>query len=168
VLVSVAAAGSSSNGPPQLRVYGGGNVPVGTCTDGPAQFCTHVTREFSLLAIHDPNQNLTYGTISGANGTVVRVTCIAVSGNVAELGGVIVQSPDPSFLGGPFWLFVRDSGPPPGTDPRDGISPAFFDYPSAGKATCSKSDAVSDAFGSGFFPLTYGDIAIQNLMNQNG
>jgi hypothetical protein len=167
VLVSGAAAGSSSNGPPQLRVYGGGNVGPGHCTDGPTPFCSDAKREFSLLAIHDPNENVTYGTLSGANSTVVRVTCIAVSGNVAEVAGVILQMPDSSFVGGPFWSFVRDSGPT-GADPRDGISPAFFDYPSAGKATCSRSDAASDAFGVGFFPLTNGDIAIQNLINQNG
>jgi hypothetical protein len=167
VLVSVAAAGSSSNGPPQLRVYGGGNLGPGLhCTDAPTPFCSSAVREFSLLAIRDPNENVTYGTLTGGNGTVIRVTCIAVSGNVAEVGGVMLQNPDPSVVGGPTWTFFRDSGPT-STVPRDGISPTFFDTPSAGKATCSSSDAASDAFGSGFFPLNNGDIAIQNLLNQN-
>jgi hypothetical protein len=167
VVVSAAAAGSSSNGPPQIRVYGGGNVGPGHCTDGPTPFCSQSLREFSLLAIRDPNENVTYGTFSTDNGTVVRVTCIAVSGNVAEVGGVTVQSPNPSFVGGPTWTFFRDSGPT-GANPRDGISPTFFDLPSAGKPTCSSNDAASNAFGLGFFPLTNGDIAIQNLINQNG
>jgi len=163
VLVSGAAAGSSSNGPPQTRVYGGGNVQPGNCTDGQNVFCTGSNREFSILAIHDPNEDVTYGTINGANGTKVRVTCLAVSGNVAEVGGVIVQSPDPSLVGGPFEMFVRDSG---SLNPRDGLSPAFLDGPSAGKPNCN--DVSSNAFGYGFFALTNGDIAIQNVTNQNG
>jgi hypothetical protein len=165
VLVPAAVAGSSSNGPPQTRVYGGGNVGPGHCTDGATPFCSNALREFSLLAIHDPNEDVTYGTLSGGNGSVVRVTCIAVSGNVAELGGVMTQNPDPSLVGDSSWTFFRDSGPT-GADPRDGISPTFFAPPPA-KPTCSSSDAASDAFGDGFFPLTNGDIAIQNLINQN-
>lgn len=164
VLVPAAVAGSSSNGPPQIRVYGGGNVGPGHCTDGPTPFCSNALREFSLLAIKDPNEDVTYGTLSGNNGTVIRVTCIAVSGNVAEVGGVMLQNPDPSIVGAPTWTFFRDSG---ATDPRDGISPTFFGAPGDPKATCSKSDVASDAFGLGFFPLTNGDIAIQNLINQN-
>ena len=167
VVVSVAAAGANSNGPPQTRAYGGGNVGTGHCTDGATVFCSDALREFSLLAIHDPNEDVTYGTFSGANGTVVRVTCLAVSGNVAEVGGVITQSPNPSLVGGPSWTFFRNSGPT-GASPRDGISPTFFEPPSAGKPTCSSSDAASDAFGDGFFPLTNGDIAIQNFPNENG
>jgi hypothetical protein len=171
VLVSAAAAGSSSNGPPQTRVYGGGNVPIYSCTDGANTFCTQVTREFSMLAIHDPNEDVTYGTITVGNperdhgiNSVVRVTCLAVSGNVAEVGGVIVQDPNnPSFVGGPFEMFVRDSGQP-GAVSRDGVSPVFSSPP-PGKANCN--DVSSDAFGYGFFTLTYGDIAIQNLINQN-
>jgi hypothetical protein len=170
VLVSGAAAGSSSNGPPQTRVYGGGNIPVNSCTDGATTFCTSYTREFSILAVHDPNDDVTYGTItvgsveSGGVVFAVRVTCLAVSGNVAEVGGVIVQDAfDPSFVGGPLELFLRDSGQP-GTASRDGVSPNFIDQPPV-KPTCR--DVSGDAFGYGFFPLTNGDIAIQNLINQN-
>lgn len=166
VLVSGAAAGSSSNGPPQLRVYGGGNVGPGYCTDGPTQFCSQAVREFSLFAIRDPNEGVTYGTLSGGNGSVVRVTCIAVSGNVAEVGGLMTQNPDPSLVGAPSWTFFRDSGPTSAT-PRDGISPTFFGVPGA-RPTCSSSDAAGDAFGDGFFPVNNGDIAIQSLLNQNG
>jgi hypothetical protein len=171
VLVSGAIAGSSSNGPPQIRVYGGGNLgltdpPGGVhCTDATPPFCSPALREFSLLAIKDPNEGVTYGTLSGGNGSVTRVTCIAVSGNVAEIGGVAVQNPDPSFVGAPTWTFFRDSGPT-GAYPRDGISPTFFGSQSA-KPTCSSTDATSNAFGAGFFSLTNGDIAIQNLINQN-
>src|SRR3954447_6512161 len=141
VAVSAAAAGSSGNGPVQTRVYGGGRVPVGSCSDGATQFCTSYTREFSILAIHDPNEDVTYGTFtvgsaeSGGVVFAVRVTCLAVSGNVAEVGGVIVQDAfDPSLVGGPGELFLRDSGQP-GTVSRDGVSANFVDYPPA-KPTC--------------------------------
>jgi hypothetical protein len=172
VLVPAAVAGSSSNGPPQTRVYGGGNVPINSCTDGTSQFCTQVTREFSIFAVRDPNEQVTYGTITGGNpevahgiNSVVRVTCLAVSGNVAEVGGVVVQAPNhPENIGNPYLLFVRDSGQP-GTVARDGVSPVFTGPP-PGKPTCS--DVSSNAFGLGFFALTYGDIAIQQVTSQNG
>jgi hypothetical protein len=93
------------------------------------------------------------------------VTCIAVSGNVAEVGGLMVESPDPSAVGGLFEMFFRDSGRPGDMVSRDGVSPIFADGPPA-TPTCN--DVSSDAFGSGFFPLTNGDIAIQNLINQHG
>jgi len=170
VLASVAAAGSG-NGPPQTRVYGGGNVPINTCTDGATTFCTHVTREYSIFAVHDRNQDVTYGTITIGDPerdaglwNVVRVTCLAVSGNVAEVGGVITYDPNPANIGGPFELFLRDSGKP-GTVARDGVSPQFVDVPGT-KPNCN--DVSSSAFGYGYFPLTYGDIAIQNVRNQNG
>jgi hypothetical protein len=129
-----------------------------------------VAREFSILAIHDPNEDLTYGTISIARGTateVVRVTCLAVSGNVAEVGGVVIQANYAGGVGSPYELFVRDSGQP-GAVSRDGFSPSFEGSPTDPKATCSSSDVASDAFGTGFFSLSYGDIAIQNLTSQNG
>jgi len=164
-MVSVAAAGSSSNGPPQTRVYGGGNIPAGSCSDGVITFCTHGVREFSILAIHDPNEDVTYGTITIARGAfteVVRVTCLAVNGNVAEVGGVVAQS-NGTAIGLPYELWVRDSGQP-GTGSRDGVSPSFIPA-TPGKPSCNDS---SDAFGNGFFTLTYGDIAIQKVTNQNG
>jgi hypothetical protein len=52
------AAGSSSNRPPQLRVYGGGNVPINSCSDGATPFCTHITREYSIFAVHDQTKAL--------------------------------------------------------------------------------------------------------------
>lgn len=165
VLVPAAVAGSSSNGPPQTRVYGGGNIPINSCTDGATPFCAITTREFSMLAIHDPNEDVTYGTVTHGNPEINngvsfkgRVTCLAVSGNVAEVGGVIVYSSNPSFVGGPFNLFVRDSGQP-GTVSRDGVSPIFVGTPSDPKATCR--DLSSDAFGTGYFSLTYGDVAVE-------
>jgi hypothetical protein len=165
VLVSVATAGSASgNGPVQTRVYGGGRIPVGSCTDGSAQFCSGVTREFSILAISDPNEDVTYGAITigtvehGGPVYVARVSCLAVSGNLAEIGGIVVDSADPSRVGDTLHLFVRDSGAP-GAAARDGVSPLFVDLPQ-GKPTCR--DLSSNAFGNGYFTLAYGDVAVEN------
>jgi hypothetical protein len=119
------------------------------------------------VAIHDPNEDVTYGTLTIARGPfteVVRVTCLAVSGNVAEVGGVVVQANGGVGIGLPYNVFVRDSGQP-GAAARDGFSPSFAGSP--GQApTCN--DLSSDAFGSGFLTLANGDIAVENGTNQNG
>ena len=161
---ALAFGGATSNGPTQDRVYGGGRIPVGTCSDGSSTFCSGVTREFSILAVSDPQGGGAYGTVTFGNlehgGTVytVRVTCLAVSGVLAEIGGVVVDSADPTQIGGPFRVFVRDSGLP-GAEDRDGVSPLFVDPPPA-KPSCD--DLSSDAFANGYFPLAYGDVAVQD------
>lgn len=162
--VTLAFGGPTSNGPTQDRVYGGGRIPVGSCTDGSSPFCSGVTREFSILAASDPQGGGAYGTVTVGNvehgGPVyaVRVTCLAVSGALAEIGGVVVNSADPTQIGGPFQVFVRDSGAP-GSANRDGVSPLFVDLPPA-KATCD--DLSSDAFGNGYFTVAYGDVAVED------
>jgi hypothetical protein len=165
ILVSVATAASGSgNGPVQARVYGGGRIPVGSCTDGPAQFCSGVTREFSVLAISDPQEDVTYGTLTfgstehGGPLYLVHVTCLAVGGSLAEIGGIVVDSADPTQVGDTLHLFIRDSGAP-GASSRDGVSPLFVDPPQ-GKPTCR--DLSSDAFGNGYFALAYGDVTVES------
>jgi hypothetical protein len=158
------SSGVIGGGPTQDRVYGGGRIPVGSCTDGSSTFCSGVTREFSILAVSDPQGGGAYGTVTFGNvehgGPVyaVRVTCLAVSGTLAEIGGVVVDSADPTQIGGPFQVFVRDSGTP-GAEDRDGVSPLFVDMPPA-KPTCG--DLSSNAFGNGYFPLAYGDVAVHD------
>jgi hypothetical protein len=165
VVVSAAFAGSNSGtGPVQARVYGGGRIPVGSCTDGSTVFCSGVTREFSIFAVSDPNEDVTYGTVTVGNVEhggpvyVVRVKCLAVDGNIAEIGGVVVDSAAVGQVGDTFHVFVRDSGEP-GAAARDGFSPLFVDPPQ-GKPTCG--DLSSDAFGYGYFALAFGDIAVED------
>jgi hypothetical protein len=158
------AGSGNENGPVQARVYGGGRIPVGSCTDGSTVFCSGVTREFSVLAVSDPQEDVTYGTVTignvehGGPVYVVHVTCLAVAGNLAEIGGVVVDSADPAEVGDTLHVFVRDSGEP-GAAARDGVSPLFVDPPQ-GRPTCR--DLSSDAFGYGYFPLAYGDVAVEN------
>jgi hypothetical protein len=117
-----------------------------------------------MLAVSDPNEDVTYGTVTignvehGGPVYVMHVTCLAVVGNVAEIGGIVVDSADPTEIGDTLHLFVRNSGQP-GAAARDGVSPLFIDPPQ-GKPTCH--DLSSDAFGNGFFTLAYGDVAIEN------
>jgi hypothetical protein len=169
-LVALAAGASfavandeQGNEPVQKLVFGGGRIPAGSCTDGSTSFCTSVTREFSIYAVSHPQDGGTYGNIITGNvehggvTNLVRVTCLAVSGNVAEIGGVIVQAADSSTVGGSFRLFVRDSGQP-GTVARDGVSPSFVDPPPA-KPTCG--DVATNAFGNGYLTLAYGDLVVR-------
>jgi hypothetical protein len=169
-LVALAAGASfalandgQGNQPAQKLVFGGGRIPAGSCSDGSTSFCTSVTREFSIYAVSNPQDGGTYGNIITGNvehggvANVVRVTCLAASGDVAEIGGVILQAADSSTVGGSFRLFVRDSGQP-GTVARDGVSPSFVDPPPA-KPTCG--DLATGAFGFGFMPLAYGDLVVR-------
>jgi hypothetical protein len=166
LVTGVALAFSAlSNGPTQDRVYGGGRIPVGSCTDGSTSFCSGVTREYSIFAVSDPQGGGdAYGTVTVGNvefgGPVysVRVTCLAVSGTIAEIGGIVLTSADANAVGGAFRVFVRDSGTP-GAAARDGISPLFVDAPQV-KPTCG--DLSSNAFGNGYFPLAYGDVAVED------
>jgi hypothetical protein len=162
--VAFAFGGPFSNGPTQDRVYGGGRVPVGSCSDGSTSFCSGVTREYSIFAVSDPQGGGAYGTVTIGNvefgGPVysVRVTCLAVSGILAEIGGIVVNSADTTQIGDAFRLFVRDSGSP-GAAARDGISPLFIDSAPV-KPTCG--ELSSDAFGNGYFMLAYGDVAVED------
>jgi len=156
------AGAGSPPGPAQDRVYGGGALPA-SCTDGNPSFCG-AAREFSVLAVSNPVGGGAYGTVSfGFPGlgrfTTARVTCLAVHGAIAEIGGVITGSDDPSVVGGPYQLFVRDSGTP-GTANRDGVSPNLIDVATAPQATCG--DVDTNVFGSGSVTLQSGDVVVED------
>jgi hypothetical protein len=63
-----------------------------------------------------------------------EVTCLAVSGDHAAAGGVIVQSSDPSRLGDTFFQIVRDNGE--GQDDND-ESQTILGLPNADPAVCA-------------------------------
>jgi hypothetical protein len=131
-------------------------VTPGSCTVGATPFCSPASRDFSVLAVSNPGGGGAYGTVRTAQVTV-RVTCLAVSGTIAEVGGIVTDSPaNPSVVGDLFRAFVRDGGG--AGSGSDGVGPFFFDEPA--QATCS--DVGSDALGSGYFALTHGDIAVED------
>jgi hypothetical protein len=161
-----AFAGSGiGNGPTQNRVFGGGRTFGDSCTDGETQYCSSATRELSFLAVSDgeggaAHGTVTYGTLEfGGPIYVVRVACLAVEGNVAEIGGTIVSSPElPSQVGDSFHMLVRDTGEP-GSTSRDGVSELFVDS-SQSQLTCG--DLLDEASEYGFFTLASGDVAVES------
>jgi hypothetical protein len=161
-----AFAGSRMSKPPeQDPVFGGGRTFGDSCTDGSTQYCSSVTREFSFLAVSDRQGNGAHGTVTygnlefGGPVYVVRVSCLEVEDNVAEIGGTIVRSPSlPSQVGDAFHMLVRDSGEP-GSTARDGVSQLFVDPPQS-NPTCG--DLLDEASEYGFFTLAAGDVAVEN------
>ena len=158
-----ALAGSGAGSPAQDRVFGGGRTFGNGCTDGSTPYCSPATRELSFLAVSDQgggaHGTLNYGTLEfGGPVYVVRVACLAVEDNVAEIGGTIVSSPQlPSQVGDTFHVLVRDSGEP-GSTTRDGVSPLFVDPPESAP-TCG--DLLDEASEYGFFTLAAGDVAVE-------
>jgi hypothetical protein len=160
-----AFAGPSSANGADARLFGGGRTFGNDCTNGPEPYCSPVTREFSFAAVSDgqgggAHGTLTYGNLEfGGTVYVVRVGCLAVEDNVAEIGGTIVKSPSlPSQVGDDFHMVVRDSGEP-GSTARDGVGPIFVD-PAEGQPTCG--DLLDEAYEYGFFTLAAGDLAVEN------
>jgi len=158
------AGSGSGNSPAQDRVFGGGRTFGDSCTDGSTQYCSSATREFSFLAVSDrqgggAEGTVTYGTLEfGGPIYVVRVSCLAVEGNVAEIGGTIVSSAElPSQVGDAFHMLVRDSGDP-GSTARDGVSQLFVDAPQS-EPTCG--DLLDEASEYGFFTVASGDVAVE-------
>jgi len=158
------AGSGNDNSPAQARVFGGGRTLGDSCTDGSTQYCSGVTRELSFVAVSDGQGDAAHGTLTygnlefGGPVYVVRVGCLAVEGNVAEIGGTIVSSAAlPSQVGDAFHMLVRDSGEP-GSIARDGVGQIFVDPPED-KPTCG--DLVGEASEYGFFTLAFGDIAVE-------
>ena len=162
---ALAFAGSGSSSDAQARVFGGGRTFGNDCTDGSTPYCSSVTRELSFLAVSDgqgadAHGTVTYGNLeSGGPVYVVRVACLAVEDNVAEIGGTIVKSAAlPAQVGDTFHMLVRDSGEP-GSTARDGVSPLFVDPPES-EPTCG--DLLDEASEYGFFTLAAGDLAVES------
>ena len=162
--LAVAGSGVGSS-PAQDRVFGGGRTFGDSCTDGSTQYCSSVTREFSFLAVSDGQGGGAHGTVTYGNLEfggpiyVVRVGCLAVEGNAAEIGGTIISSSAlPSQVGDAFHMLVRDSGEP-GSTARDGVSQLFVDPPQS-NPTCG--DLLAEASEYGYFTLAAGDIAVEN------
>jgi hypothetical protein len=159
------AGSDTGTGSAQSRVFGGGRTLGNGCTDGSTPYCSAVTRELSFLAASDGQGDSAHGTLIygnlefGGPVYVVRVTCLAVEDNVAEIGGTVVKSPQlPSQVGEAFHVLVRDSGEP-GSIARDGVSPLFIDPPES-SPTCG--DLLDEASEYGFFTLAAGDVAVEN------
>lgn len=161
-LVVAAVAWSSGvlgGGPAQIRVYGGGQIS----TPAPVP-----TRTISLDAAANPQGLGAYGTLryaAAAGGFRGEVTCLAVDGNTALVGGFVREGPS-NFVGLTFLYAVSDNGPPGSGADRAGFidvgpdvdTPPYPGLPANFPSTCPSAAGAQENLGA--FPLT-GDVSIE-------
>lgn len=166
-----AALAYSSDGPNaqlvnQDRLYGGGGTDPG-CFVPDIGFCRVVPTNFAVDAHATATDQAAYGDLVSSNGHK-EVTCLAVDGNNAVIGGIIVSAPDPSIDGFLFAQFFVDNGTiafggdfasPFYVGPADpsGWPPGFPDV-------CPSPDTGAPDFGliRSFLPISRGDIVVQD------
>jgi hypothetical protein len=94
-----------------------------------------------------------------------QITCLAVDGHNAVVGGTLVSSSNPSL----FAEYLVDRGTLAFGD-RDLVSPAYGgpagpgNWPPGFPFVCPSPDTDAPAFGliRSFVPLTHGDIVVQD------
>lgn len=165
VAAGVGLAGPSAR--PQDSLYGGGrHAGGGACTDGTIPFCPPNSREFSVdahanAAGRGASGTLEYGVPETGNVLVSGdVTCLAVDGDRAVIGGRVNEGPS---TGSGFTMQFEDRGRP-GSATRDRVSPVFLlapeEEPPGFPRTCPPFD--DDVGDVGFFSQTYGDVAVDD------
>lgn len=166
---SGAAYSSLSAGGPSDEpfVVGGGRFGPG-CFDLNQAFCFAAPRDLSVDAHLEKNGTkvtgvVYYGNNDGAQRVRIDVTCLAVDGNRAAIGGIVRDHSSPEFVGGSALLFLRDNGQP-GLASRDRSSPLFVDvptstgWPAGFPYTCPAPDSTINNIG--FQALHSGDVAV--------
>jgi hypothetical protein len=172
VALVVAGLAYSSGGPneqlaAQDRLYGGGGTDPG-CFVPDIGFCRTVPIDFSIDAHATTTGQAAHGDFMNLNGHS-QVTCIAVDGNNAVVGGVSVSGPDPSRIGWLFATFYVDRGTPD-SGQRDLVSPNYggpadpSGWPPGFPYVCPSPDTGVPEFGliRSFIPISRGDIVIQD------
>ena len=169
--LGLAALAYSSGGPNaqlvfQDRVWGGGGTDPG-CFVPNIDFCRTGSTNFAVDAHATGNGQAAYGDHIGGAGRS-QITCIAVDGHNAVVGGVSVTSPDPSRVGWLFAIFYVDAGGPgSGLDlesPRWSGPPDQGGWPAGFPYACPSPDVGDPAFGlvRSFIPISRGDIVVQD------
>jgi hypothetical protein len=172
-LVALAIAGFaySSGGPNeqlvhQDRLYGGGGTEPG-CFVPDIHFCRPVRTNFAIDAHANQDGNAAFGDyLSGAGHN--QVTCLAVHGSNAVVGGITVSSPNPANVGSFFATFYVDNGTP--AFGGDLVSPHYVGppdpsgWPAGFPYVCPSPDTGAPAFGlfRSFIPISRGDIVVQD------
>jgi hypothetical protein len=151
----------------QDRVYGGGGTDPG-CFVPDIDFCRTGSTNFSIDAHATSTDQAAHGDhVSGAGQS--QVTCLAVHGNKAVVGGVSVSSPDPSRVGWLFAIFYVDGGTPVSGE-LDLESPRYSGpadpsaWPPGFPYVCPSPDTGAPDFGliPSFLPIARGDIVVQD------
>ena len=169
--LAIAGLAYSSGGPnaqlvAQDRLYGGGGTDPG-CFVPDIGFCRTVPTNFAIDAHATRTGQAAYGDMVSGNGHK-QVTCLAVDGNNAVIGGTIVAAPDPSIDGFLFVQFFVDNGTiafggdlasPFYNGPADPSGwPPGFPY------VCPSPDSGAPEFGliRSFLPISRGDVVVQD------
>ena len=157
----------------QDRIYGGGGTEPG-CYLPDINFCRPGPTDFAIDAHATGNGHAAYGDVVFLT-RHEQVTCVAVAGSNAVVGGIFVSDPDPSRVG---WLFVQffvdngtfafggDFASPQYIGPAEPSSgwPRGFPY------VCPSPDTGAPDFGMirSFLPISRGDIVIQDATRGGG
>lgn len=152
------------------HVYGGGEFGPG-CFTGDSGICFPDARAFSLDALGDGRNlavgSLDYGQPGGPGYTKMRITCMLVVGNRAEVGGWVTDSWNPAAVGMAMVYFVTDNGPVQSAV-RDqaslawiGVPGAPTDFPASFPAKCLPIDGTANA--PAMFQDVHGDVVVQPL-----
>src|SRR5205823_962881 len=93
----------------QDRLYGGGGTEPG-CFVPDIGFCRPSRTDFAIDAQASPDGNAGAGDYGNA-GIHYQVTCLAVHGRNAAVGGIAVSASNPANVGTLFVAFYVDNGP---------------------------------------------------------
>jgi hypothetical protein len=171
-LAALTAAGLaySSGGPAaqldaQTRLYGGGGTDPG-CFVPDIGFCRTGPTDISVDAHATGNGQAAYGNLNGRAGGRERVTCLAVDGNKASVGGVITADANPAAVGALFLMFFVDNGAS-GVDlasPLYNAPAGAGNWPAGFPYVCPSPDTGAPSFGllPSFIPIVRGDIIVQD------
>ncbi|MGH3104776.1 MAG: hypothetical protein ACRDN6_11850 [Gaiellaceae bacterium] len=155
--------------------FGVGTFGPGCTQDTPPPrpiFCTASNFTVRLLALAGPNGFRVHGFFerrNNQNGNTFSgpITCLNVQGKTASIGGVVTRTPSPTGegTGVPYLVYVVDNGPPGSATP-DLISP-FAVLPPGDPDLAFVPPNFPDTCPSpasiyGYFPLTSGDITVQD------
>jgi hypothetical protein len=157
-VVAVATSfGASATAGPRDAVWGGGHFAVTTGN----QFERDLSVTAELGRFGEANGTLVYGLNGVSSRPTDSVSCLAVSGNHAVIGGY-----DPA-QGGPFLFYLVDNGPP-SSQARDQVSPLLLldendvaQMPTGFPKVCPSPDFVFGGFS--YSDLSAGDIVVRDV-----
>jgi hypothetical protein len=178
VAAALAATGIATSSSPADRfaglahVYGGGEFGPGcftTPSGGDSGVCFGDARAFSLDVLGD-GRNFAFGELAygSPRHTVIkmRVTCMVVAGNRAELGGWVTQATNPAAVGLAMAYWVTDNGSIDSPVP-DQASVAWIgtpgspaDFPATFPAKCLPIDGDANAYP--IYQDVHGDVVVQH------
>lgn len=175
--VALSNGGSNAKLANQDRLYGGGSSGPG-CFVPDIGFCLSGTRNFAVDA-HSTSHgtaasgDLTFGA-PGGHDQHAQITCLAVRGDKAVVGGIITQADRPALVGAWVAMLFQARGTPAFGE-RDLASPLYLQTPDPAQNppgfpyVCPSPDAGAPAFGisPSYLPVTGGDIVVQDATSNS-